>query len=407
MKPHDLDALRIERDDRRFSQAPQRSFGRVLLIVFVALGFALGYLYIGGGWRRGIEVEVSKVVLAYPSQAYALLNATGYVVPQTKADVASKATGRLEWMGVEEGSRVAQGQIIARLENQDVVATMEQAAANIIVAKARSEEAQADLKEASLTLKRAHDLLAKKYVSREDYDAAVARHDKAAAAARRARSEIRAAEANHAGAKVAVAYTLIRAPFDGVVLSKHADIGDIVAPFSSTTESKGSVVSMADLDTLEVEADVSESHIATVAVGQACEVVLDALPQSRFRCVVSRIVPTVDRSKATVLVKVKFVDRDPRILPDMSAKVAFLSQALTRDEQSPRLVAQPEAIFERDGQKRAFVVNGSQIREVAVEVGARLGERVIISRGLKEGDKVVLRPPDTLADGAKVWLKEP
>ncbi len=406
MKPNDLDGLRIERDDRRFAQAPRRSFGRVLLIAAVALGIALAYLYVGGGWRRGTEVEVSKVVLAYPSQAYALLNATGYVVPQTKADVASKATGRLEWMGVEEGSRVTQGQIIARLENQDVVATMEQAAANITVAKARSEEAQADLKEASLALKRAQDLLAKKYVSKEDYDAAVARHDKAAAAARRARSEIRAAEANHAGAKVAVAYTLIRAPFDGVVLSKHADIGDIVAPFSSTTESKGSVVSMADLDTLEVEADVSESNIATVAVDQACEAVLDALPRSRFRCVVSRIVPTVDRSKATVLVKVKFVDRDPRILPDMSAKIAFLSQALTRAEQSPRLVAEPEAVVERGGQKRAFVVNGSEVREVAVEVGARLGDRVIISRGLKEGDKVVLRPPQALVDGAKVWLKD-
>ncbi|MGH8614671.1 MAG: efflux RND transporter periplasmic adaptor subunit [Gammaproteobacteria bacterium] len=407
MKPNDLDGLRIERDDRRFAQAPRRSFGRVLLIAAMALGIALAYLYVGGGWRRGTEVEVSKVVLAYPSQAYALLNATGYVVPQTKADVASKATGRLEWIGVEEGTRVTQGQIIARLENQDVVATMEQAAANITVAKARSEEAQADLNEASLTLKRAQDLLAKKYVSKEDYDAAVARHDKAAAAARRARSEIRAAEAYHAGAKVAVQYTLIRAPFDGVVLSKHADIGDIVAPFSSTTESKGSVVSMADLDTLEVEADVSESNIATVAVDQPCEVLLDALPQSRFRCVVSRIVPTVDRSKATVLVKVKFVDRDPRILPDMSAKVAFLSQALSRDEQSPRLVTQPEAIVERDGQKHAFVVDGSQVREVTVEVGARLGERVVVSRGLKEGDKVVLRPPDTLADGGKIWLKEP
>ncbi|MGH8608377.1 MAG: efflux RND transporter periplasmic adaptor subunit [Gammaproteobacteria bacterium] len=406
MKPNDLDGLRIERDERRFAHAPRRSFGRALLFALGALGIALAYLYVGGGWRRGTEVEVSKVVLAYPSQAYALLNATGYVVPQTKADVASKATGRLEWMGVEEGSRVTQGQIIARLENQDVVATMEQAAANITVAKARSEEAQADLKEASLTLKRAQDLLAKKYVSKEDYDAAVARHDKAAAATRRARSEIRAAEAIHAGAKVAVAYTLIRAPFDGVVLSKHADIGDIVAPFSSTTESKGSVVSMADLDTLEVEADVSESNIATVAVDQACEAVLDALPQSRFRCVVSRIVPTVDRSKATVLVKVKFVDRDPRILPDMSAKVAFLAQALTRAEQSPRLVAEPDAIVERGGQKRAFVVNGSEVREVAVEVGARLGERVIISRGLKEGDKVVLRPPQALVDGAKVWLKD-
>lgn len=406
MKPSDLDALRIEREDRRFAHAPRRFFGRVLLIALVALGIALAYLYSSGGLRRGTAVEVSEVVFAYPSQAYTLLNATGYVVPQTKADVASKATGRLEWMGVEEGTRVTRGQIIARLENQDVVATMEQAAANVTVAKARSEEAQAELKQAALTLKRAQRLLSKKFVSQEDYDAAVARNDKAVAAARRARSEIRSAEANHAGAKVAVAYTFIRAPFDGVILSKHADIGDIVAPFSSTTESKGSVVSMADLDTLEVEADVSESHIATVAVGQACEVVLDALPQSRFRCVVSRIVPTVDRSKATVLVKVKFVDRDPRILPDMSAKVAFLSQALTIGEQSPRLVAQPEAIVERGGQKRAFVVTGSQVREVVVQVGTRLGERVIVHWGLKEGDKVVLRPPPTLADGAQVRLKD-
>ncbi|HYY15576.1 MAG TPA: efflux RND transporter periplasmic adaptor subunit, partial [Gammaproteobacteria bacterium] len=211
-----------------------------------------------------------------------------------------------------------------------------------------------------------------------------------------------AAQAAYGAAKTAVEYTLIRAPFAGVILSKHVDIGDVLAPFSSTVQSKGAVVSMADLDTLEVEADVSESNLLKIHLGQACEIQLDALPDQRFRSRVNRIVPTVDRTKATVLVKVRFVDRDSRILPDMSAKVAFLSRELAPDQQQPVTVVQPSALVSRRQQATVFLVRGDRVHETPVEAGEQLGDRTVIDRGLKPGDEVVLSPPEKLKDGARI-----
>jgi RND family efflux transporter MFP subunit len=330
------------------------------------------------------------------------LTATGYVVPQKKADVASKATGRLEALEVEEGSRVREGQVIARLESQDVNAAMEEAAANVEVAKARLSEARAELKETALALRRAKELIGKRFITLEDHDAVVARHEKAQASVESAKAAIDAAQAAFKGAKTAVEYTMIRAPFDGVILTKHADIGDVVAPFSSTTQSKGAVVSMADLGTLEVEADVSESNLAKVTLDQPCEIELDALPGIRLRGQVHQIVPTVDRSKATVLVKVRFLDRDDRVLPDMSAKVAFLSQELSAEDRTPRTAAPPSALLRRDGKEIVFVVQEGKLAEVPVETGERLGEWQVIKSGVKAGDVVVLNPPDTLREGTEI-----
>lgn len=352
--------------------------------------------------NAAIPVELGKVTTAYPSQAVTLLNATGYVVPQTKADVASKATGRLESLEVEEGSRVKKGQIIARIENQDLVAQMQQAKANIGVAKAGLRQAEAELKEATLALTRAQSLIRKRIIPQEQHDAAVARYDKAVAAVNSAKAAINAAHAAYDSARIAVEYTLIRAPFDGVVLTKHANIGDVVAPFSSTTESKGAVVSMADLETLEVEADVSESNLTKLHLGQPCEIQLDALPDDRFRCVVNRIVPTVDRTKATVLVKVRFIDKDGRILPDMSAKVAFLSRALTLEQQKPLTVVASSAIVSRKDTPTVFLVRGSTVQEVPVITGERIGEAIAVIKGLSPGDEVVLTPPNELRDGSLI-----
>ena len=160
------------------------------------------------------------------------------------------------------------------------------------------------------------------------------------------------AEANARNAQVAVDYTLIRAPFDGVIVSKAANVGDMVTPFSSAADSKGAVVSMADMSTLEVEADVSESSLAKIRVGQPCEITLDALPDARFRGRISRMVPTVDRAKATVMTKVQFDAIDPRILPDMSAKVSFLTQEVTAEQQQALLAVNPDAIAARDARDR-------------------------------------------------------
>ena len=348
------------------------------------------------------EVEIATVTTAYPSQAIALLNATGYVVAQRKASVGSKATGRLEWLGVQEGSKVKQGELIARLENLDVNALLNQAQANVQVARANLEQGQAELRNAELELNRARDLVDRKFLSQSAYDQARARYDRAQATIAGYRLRSVWPRPNRRNAEVAVEQTLIRAPFDGVVLTKNANVGDVITTFSAAVDTKGAVVTMADMSTLEVEADVSESNLQKAKVGQPVEIQLDALPDTRFRGEVARIVPTVDRAKATVLVKVKFIERDERVLPDMSAKVTFLERDLREGERTARTAVPPSAIVTRDGETAVFVVEGDRVRRARIETGATLGEVVEVKSGVKPGEKIVLKPAENLADGAQV-----
>ena len=402
-----LAKLRINRAAEAVpEQLPKKRGGnaaRSLLLIGV-IGLTVG-MYL---WAKASipKVAVTKVSRIYPSQALTLLNATGYVVPQTKADVASKATGRLEKLEVEEGMMVKKDQVLARIENQDLVASMNQALANIEVARTNLAKAEAEQKEAALILNRARTLLQKKFVSKEAYDADVARHDTAVAQVNNAKASIVAAEAAHRAARMAVEYTLIRAPFDGIILSKHADVGDVLAPFSPTTQSKGAVVSMADMATLQVEADVSESSLLQVHAGQPCEIQLDALPDVRLAGAVRRIVPTVDRTKATIMVKVDFLDKDSRVLPDMSAKVAFLSRELGEEELKPITVVPPAAIVERNGHPTAFLVRETGVKEVLVETEGQIGDLAVVKKGLEPGDEVVLQPSQRLTDGSEIRLDE-
>lgn len=401
MPENDLTKLRIERDAIRAGPRRRRRALIVWLLVIVVL--AAGVLY----WRKTapIEVELHTVTTAYPSQAYTVLNATGYVVAQRKAAVASKATGRLEWLGVREGSTVRQGEVIARLENRDVTAKLEQAAANVKLAQANLVQAEAELREAERAFNRSRELLERKFVSQAAHDAAVSRYDKAKAAINGQRAAVAVAQANYRAAQVEVEQTLIRAPFDGVVLTKNANVGDVITPFSSALGSQAAVVTMADMSTLEVEADVAESSVGKVELEQACEVQLDALPESRFRGVVSRMVPTVDRAKATVTVKVRFVDTDPRILPEMSAKVSFLAQELTPELRTPRIVVQARDVVERDGKRVVFVVEGDRAVATPIETGDKLGEALEVRNGVKPGVKVIANPPPAMRDGARVAVR--
>ncbi|GJH24800.1 efflux RND transporter periplasmic adaptor subunit [Caballeronia novacaledonica] len=348
-------------------------------------------------------VETATVTSVYPSQSYTLLNATGYVVPQRKAAVASKGQGRVEWLGVLEGTPVKEGQIIARLESNDVAASLLQAQAQVKVARANLELQRAELKNAEVDLRRYKILAPQGAIPATQYDAALARFDKANASINSDEAAIASAQANAQAAQVAVDQTVIRAPFDGVVLEKHANVGDNITPFSSASDSKGAVVTIADMKTLEVEADVAESNISRIAVEQPCEIQLDALPDVRFAGRVSRIVPTVDRSKATVLVKVRFVDRDARVLPEMSAKVAFLSKPVPPEEKKAVVAVQPTAVVTRDGKKVVYVVEHDTAREVPVTTSERIGDLLAV-QGVKPGDVLVLAPGDKIKDGAKVTL---
>jgi RND family efflux transporter MFP subunit len=396
--PPDLSKLRIDR-----SAAPAVSRRRRRWLWWAVI---LMVLAIAGAWfalqPRAVAVQTTSVVTTYPSQQFVLLNSTGYVVAQRKAAISSKATGRLEWLGVAEGSRVKAGDVIARIDARDVVAQGQSAQANVIATRAALEQALAEERDALAQLRRSQDLLAQGFLSAAAVDTAKARAEKATAGVASARATIGSAEASSRNAQVSVDYTVIRAPFDGVILSKTANVGDLVTPFSSATDSKGAVVSIADMSTLEVEADVAESSLSKIAVGQPAEILLDALPDSRFRGRISRIVPTVDRAKATVMTKVKFDAIDPRILPEMSAKVSFLSQDITPDQQKPLLAVASDAIVQREGRAVVFVLRDDHALAIPVTPGRKIGDLTAIAGDVKSGDKVVLKPSESFVSGALV-----
>ena len=398
MNAPDLSRLKIDRSGSKGPRTHKRG-GKLLWGLI-----ALAVLIAGGAWRYAtapVKVQTITVTTAFPYQGATLMNATGYVAAQRKAALASKATGRLIWLGVLEGSKVKEGEVVAKLESSDVAATADQAQANVRQTQANLVQGQAELKDAQANLNRTRELVEKKFESQAVLDQATARYDKARAALAGMQAAIGVAQAGERGAKVGVEQTLIRAPFDGVVLTKAANIGDVITPFSNAADSKGAVVTIADMGTLEVEADVSESNIGKVAVGTPCEIQLDAFPEQRFQGSVSRMVPTVDRSKASVMVKVKFKQLDPRILPDMSAKVAFLEREMAPDQRKALTVINPQAVVERDGTKVAFVLQGDRVHQVNVTLGARIGDAVIVT-GVAPGDKVVLTPPARLREGAAV-----
>ena len=404
MENGDLSKLRI--DKSKVVIRPRRRKKLIYWTLAVIAIVILGLLYAKGVFTPSVQVQVATVSQFYPSQAFTLLNASGYVVAQRKSALASKVTGRLVWLGVEEGSHVKKDQVVARLENQDVNAAKDQAAANVNVARFNLEQAQAELRDATLSFNRNKELLARGVVAKQAYDDAEARYDKAVAAVASAEAAVKANTAALEGATALLEYTLIRAPFDAVVLTKDADVGDIVTPLGAAANAKAAVVTIADMSSLEVEADVSESNLNQIKLDQPCEIQLDALPDRRFLGEVHMIVPTADRSKATVMVKVRFVDKDSRILPEMSAKVAFLARLAKPDEQKSRTAVHQTALLNRKDGKVVFVVKGDRAVETSVNLGSPMGDMVEVLGGVKVGDRVVLNPPDGLKNGSKIKIEE-
>lgn len=404
--PRNLESLRLDRSGGELQFIRARRRRRLVMGgLLVLLACLAGWLALTGSlWRT--TVMVAPVIKIYPSQAVTLLNASGYVVAQRKASVSSKSTGRLIFLGVEEGSRVKKGAVIARLENDDLMAARDRSAANLNAARATLAQAEAERVDARLQYQRLRTLLGQNLISRQEFDAADARFQKALAAVANAQANIKAAAAALEESRTAVEYSLIRAPFDGVVLTKNAEVGEVVAPLGASVNARAAVATMADMSSLMVEADVAEANINQVSLGQPCEIMLDALPGVRFPGLVHMIVPTADRSKATIMVKVAFVTLDPRVLPEMSAKVAFLSRSLRPEEEHPRLVVSPKALVPQNGQTIAFVVREQRVQAVPVQTGPPLADMVEVLAGLQEGDRVVLQPPKGLQTGDRVKIKE-
>ncbi len=405
-KRPDLSSLRIPREESRPTRTARgRHRGRLWIILIIVLIAVLVVLGLGA---RGatIKVDTASVELLIPASARSTLTATGYVVAQRKAAVASKGTGRLETLLVEEGDRVKVGDVIARLEADDVAASLAAARAGVAQAAAEVERARAVAKEAGLAFERAQGLLTQQLIAQSDFDQAEAQQATALAQVKAAEAAHATARANADLAAVQVENTYIRAPFDGTVLTKDADVGEVVAPFASSASSRGAVVTLADMSSLEVEADVSESNIRQVNTGQPCLITLDALPREPYRGHVNKIVPTADRAKATVLTRIAFEHLDDRVLPEMSAKVSFLSSDPDSGAEATRaiLTVPAAAVVERGGHSVVFTVRQGRASQVAVETGTRYGGALEIRSGLAGGEIVVLEPPERLRDGSRVKL---
>ena len=394
-KQADLSALRINRAAEAAAAPSTLRHWRWLAIGFpTAVAVLLGAILFRttGMLASAVPVRLTRAAFASPRSG-AVLVASGYVVAQRKAAVASKGTGRLVYLGVVEGDRVRAGQVIARIEDSDIKAQLAQAQASLDLSRA-------ELRDAEHSLARERLLLDSAFSSQASYDAAEARYQ-------RVRASIAIAQAAVQAADVALENTVIRAPFDGTVLSKNADVGEVVAPLAASAFSKSAVVTIADLRSLEVEADVAEANLEAIAPGQLCEIVLDAYPDVRYPGYVAKVVPTADRAKATVQVKVAFRSYDARVLPEMSAKVHFLPRPArgaggAGPDTQPVLVVPASAVAERNGRSVVYVVEGGRAVEVPVTVGRRVGTAVAIQEGLAAGTQVIDSVGERVRRGVKV-----
>jgi RND family efflux transporter MFP subunit len=388
-KDADLSRLKIDRSEKSVNPDSHRNRTIGIIIGLIALLVIL-FFVLRSSFTPGIEVKLTTAVTQSPSQTNASLTASGYVVAQRKAAVASKGTGRLIWLGVVEGDKVKKGQIIGRLEDNDIHALLDQAKANLLLT-------QADLKDAENSYNREKALLKTGSATKMEVDAAEARY-------LRVLASIDAAKANINSQEIALENMLIRAPFDGTVLTKNADIGEIVSPLGASLNSRAAIVTMADMSSLEVEADVSESNIEKIKVNQECDIVLDAYPDKSYEGYVAKIIPTADRSKATVMVKVGFKHYDERVLPEMSAKVLFLSDKPkdeVKDEKSA-LIVPMTSVTNREGRDVVYLVREEKTVEVPVTTGRKFNAYVEITSGISDGDKVIDKVTDQIKNGIKV-----
>jgi RND family efflux transporter MFP subunit len=389
----DLSALRIHRSQGG-QDGPPKKTGMYVGIAITSVVLIVGAFFLSQRiFAPIIEVRLATAAWTSPSQSNAVLTASGYVVAQRKAAIASKATGRLMYLGVVEGDHVVKGQIIARLEDSDMRAVTTQARASLAVN-------EADLKAAEQNFIRQKTLLAKNLSTQADFENAEAQLQRVSAS-------IEVAKAGVESAEVALENTVIRAPFNGTVLTKNADIGEMVVPMAASVGAKSAVVTIADMSSLQVEADVSESNIEHIIPNQPCEISLDAYPGLRYEGYVAKIVPTADRSKATVMVKVAFRNYDSRVLPEMGAKVLFLTKQAEKSEmqEKPFLSVPSTAVTERDGRKIVYTVNDNTATTVVVTVGRHLGSLTEILSGLTPGEKVIDNINAAIVEGVKVKIQ--
>jgi RND family efflux transporter MFP subunit len=400
-----LNQLRIDHAERDDEHGPRR-WPWVVVAVVVVLAAAAGAAW---WWlaARAVPVQTAEAVLQAGAGAppSTVLQATGYITARREATVSTQITGTLTQVLIEEGDHVKQGQVLARIEDNALRAALAAAQAQVASADADVAQAQAQRAQAAADARRQDTLVASGMISQQAAEQARTALDTAAAVLDARRRQADATRAQLKQAEVNFDYATVRAPFDGVITQKAAQVGEIVSPLSAgggfTRTGVGTIV---DMDSLEVDVDVSEAYIGQVKPDMPCEAVLDAYPDWRIPAHVIAIVPAADRGKATVKVRVALEQKDARIVPDMGTRVSFLGRRSPATAQAPAgVLVPPEAVVQRDGHAVVFVVKDGRAQARAVAPAAQDVNRMkLLPAGVSAGERVVLAPPETLKDGAAV-----
>lgn len=393
----ELASLRIDRD------APRRGRWRIPLILLVLAGLGVAGWYYFGKVRTvlgAVEVETvtSRVEnTSGPNAGTPILTASGYLVARKQSVVSSKIQGRISRLLVEEGSVVKAGDVLATLDDADVVAAINKAKADI-------EYAKADLAEMERQERLQEDLYRSKVVSQDALDAAKSKVNLAAAAIDQDKANLQVQEAY-------LDFTTVRAPFAGIVVKKMTEAGESVAPIPpgvNISTSSGAIVAIADMNSLEAEVDVNESNVGQLAPNQPADITVQAIPDHTYKGVLRQVIPTADRTKATVTVKVSILDKNKYLRPEMSCNVTFLQPQKEKSAKAApqRIVTVPkDAVITRDGKQTVFEIEDNKAHATLVVTGADLHGQVIVKQGLAGGETIVNNPPQKLKDGDTIRMK--
>jgi len=404
----DLQALRIP-EGKRTPVRERRPWLLAAIVPVVILASAWPAAHLLSFAKPVVETFTVAEPGAQEDQL-AALDASGYVTPRRRATIASKATGRLADVYVDEGALVRQGEIIARLDESDLRESLAVAKQDRDTSIASIKDYEVQLRQAALVLSRTEQLVAARISPRQDLDSAKAAADSLNAKIAVAKQQVQAGDARVAEAEQALADATIYAPFSGVVVSRDAQVGEIVSPMSAGGGfTRTGIATLVDMSSLEIEVDVNESYIARVSLNQPVTATLDAYPDIRFPGRVRTIIPTADRQKGTVKVRISFLKLDSRILPDMGVKVGFLEQSPNRDASRPsgaaHIAVPSGAIHHEGGNDSVFLVNDGRAQRRAVSVAGIAGDQAEVHAGLAPGDIVIVRSSGSIHDGQQIAIK--
>jgi RND family efflux transporter MFP subunit len=381
---------------------------------WLAIGLVLTVLAIAGvWWLRGpapipVETAIARAVEAGAPASASVLDATGYVTARRQATVSSEVTGKIREVLIEEGMEVQAGQVLARLDDTTEQAQLDLSLAQLASTRATLAEIQAQLTEAQHNLVRTRELAARQLASQKDLDAAEASAATLAARLGTARENVTVSERTVALQRQQLDELTIRAPFSGIVIAKNAQPGEMISPVSAGGGfTRTGICTIVDMDSLEVEVDVNEAYIQRVSSGQGVTATLDAYPDWKIPAEVIAIIPAADRQKATVRVRIGLLERDPRVLPDMGVKVAFLedNEPAAAEQPGISILVPASAVTERNGETIVFVARDDTAYRREVSVVAGNGGQTRVLAGLTAGERVILKPPAELEDAAPIAMR--